>query len=73
MRRRTIDSSDQGGGGRSSAAEPVVCRTDAPLGTGCEDERQLRRALAEYFAILREWSLNARPGDAVTDSSTTQP
>lgn len=37
-----------------------------------EDERQVREALAEYFTILRQWSLNSRSDDALAPDSTTE-
>ena len=33
---------------------------------------QARRALAEYFMILREWSLNSRPDDGLAPDSKTE-
>lgn len=39
-----------------------------------DEDPQARRALAEYFTILREWSLNSRPDDGLApDSKTEEP
>lgn len=39
-----------------------------------DEDPQARRALAEYFMILREWSLNSRPDDELApDSKTEEP
>ena len=39
-----------------------------------DEDPQARRALAEYFMILREWSLNSRPDDGLApDSKTEEP
>ena len=38
-----------------------------------EDDRQALKALAEYFAILREWSLKRRPNNADVDTLTDEP
>lgn len=39
-----------------------------------DEDPQARRALAEYFTILRQWSLNSRPDDGLApDSKTEQP
>ena len=39
-----------------------------------DEDPQARRALAEYFTILRQWSLNSRPDDGLApDSKTEEP
>ena len=38
-----------------------------------EEERQARRALAEYFSILREWSLESRSDDVLAPDDTEKP
>ena len=39
-----------------------------------DEDPQARQALAEYFTILRQWSLNSRPDDGLApDSKTEEP
>lgn len=39
-----------------------------------DEDPQARRALAEYFMILREWSLESRPDDGLApDSNSEEP
>lgn len=37
-----------------------------------DEDPQARQALAQYFMILREWSLNSRPDDGLAPDSNTE-
>jgi hypothetical protein len=74
MPRRVASSRQQDTGRHSTANEAVSSQNDAALDVDphLENERQVREALAEYFAILREWSLSSRPTDVESDSHAGQ-
>jgi len=58
---------------RPPAAKAIVSQSDnTTAATHGYDERQVVKALAEYFAILREWSLKARYATELADSSTNE-
>ena len=44
-----------------------VSNADAPSGASTEEERLIRERITEYFAILREWSLNELADDSSPD------
>jgi hypothetical protein len=44
-----------------------VSPNEAASDARAEEERQIRVALAEYFSILREWSLNRREREDAID------
>jgi hypothetical protein len=73
MSRRIVRSRDQASAGQSSAAEPVVSQNDPDRRTHGDTERQSRKVLAEYFAILQEWSVKGRRDADAADAWTTQP
>jgi hypothetical protein len=63
MPRRTAPSRDGEAGKQSPAARDVVLQDEAAADARAEENRQIRAALAEYFSILQEWSLNCRPAE----------
>jgi hypothetical protein len=70
-RRRSAPSSDhQVGNERFTTASGSVSQSNSAESTHAEDERQVRETLAEYFAILLEWSRDSRPNGVSSDSGT---
>lgn len=59
-----------------SAAQGAACTPEFDERTGTADEaQQALKALAEYFALLRQWELNSRSDDDLAPDSipTEQP
>jgi hypothetical protein len=55
-------------------AQDVPCTNEINIRGVAHDAQLARQALAEYFSILREWSLNSRPDDVLApDSNRDQP
>ena len=53
--------------------KPIVPPNEEADEARREEERQARAALAEYFSILREWSLNSRSDDVLAPDDTEEP
>lgn len=75
MPRRRAPLRDQLEIGRSTALQPEVSNNeghDSAASNHAPDEQQLLEMLADYFSILREWSLNGRSDDNLAPDSTTE-
>jgi hypothetical protein len=70
-RRRTIPPRNHSG--RPLPDEEVVLSKHDTADAGAEDDRHALKALAEYFAILREWSLKSRRENADADPPPDEP
>ena len=73
MSRRHIDTRPKPTDGREKPASAKVRDSAAQCDNSSEAKRRLQRPLAEYFAILREWSLNGRSDIGLAPDSTQQP
>lgn len=67
-RRRLACSADPVGTEQFIPASGTVSQNDSADGTQGEEERQVRATLAEYFAILQEWSRDRPPNGDRSDS-----
>jgi hypothetical protein len=69
MRRRKASSRDDKCVTLPTDAADVVSQNEAIGGTCAEEARQVRAALAEYFAILQEWTLHCQRTEPGSDST----
>lgn len=75
MPRRRAPLSEQPEIGPSTAQQPEVSHDECHESAACThepDEQQLLEMLADYFSILRQWSLNGRSDDNLAPDSTTE-
>lgn len=74
MARRKARPEDQHLSGHAAATSIRVSQNDTSSASpACEAEQHLLETLAEYFAILREWSLSDRASLEQSDNPTDQP
>ena len=74
MARRKARLDDQHLSGHASATSMPVSQNDTSSASlACEAEQHFLETLAEYFAILREWSLSDRSSLDQSDNPTDQP
>jgi hypothetical protein len=57
MPRRNVRLASKADGSLYPTVTAEVCHDDLERNASTESERQSREAITEYFAILREWSL----------------
>ena len=57
---------------RPSAAEEPTCTHEPETIDAAEEGRRVLEALAEYFALLRQWELNSRSDNGLAPDSTTE-
>ena len=53
------------------AAEEATCTNESQITDDTHEAQRALKALADYFALLREWELNSRPDNGLAPDSTT--